>query len=74
MLKKLKSVSEVQDGSANHRKTLKLAIYRVWGLGIAAVRFLSQFSCSDTIRITIISRSRGSNHALEWAKQLYSWS
>ncbi|CIV51953.1 cell division ABC transporter permease FtsX [Streptococcus pneumoniae] len=52
--------SEVQDGGANTERLFKLASFiRVWGLGIAALLiFIAVFLISNTIRITIISRSR----------------
>lgn len=58
--KKIEGVSEVQDGGANTERLFKLASFiRVWGLGIAALLiFVAVFLISNTIRITIISRSR----------------
>ncbi|OZS30370.1 cell division ABC transporter permease FtsX [Streptococcus pneumoniae] len=58
--KKIEGVSEVQDGGANTERLFKLASFiRVWGLGIAALLiFIAVFLISNTIRITIISRSR----------------
>ena len=53
-------VSEVQDGGANTERLFKLASFiRVWGLVIAGLLiFIAVFLISNTIRITIISRSR----------------
>ncbi|HEU8183747.1 TPA: ABC transporter permease [Streptococcus pneumoniae] len=58
--KKIEGVSEVQDGGANTERLFKLASFiRVWGLGIATLLiFIAVFLISNTIRITIISRSR----------------
>ena len=53
-------MSEVQDGGANTERLFKLASFiRVWGLAIAGLLiFIAVFLISNTIRITIISRSR----------------
>ena len=53
-------MSEVQDGGANTERLFKLASFiRVWGLVIAGLLiFIAVFLISNTIRITIISRSR----------------
>ena len=58
--KKIEGVSEVQDGGANTERLFKLASFiRVWGLVIAGLLiFIAVFLISNTIRITIISRSR----------------
>ena len=58
--KKIEGVSEVQDGGANTERLFKLASFiRVWGLFIAGLLiFIAVFLISNTIRITIISRSR----------------
>ena len=58
--KKLEGVSEVQDGGANTKKLLALSAFiRVWGLvGAGLLIFIAVFLISNTIRITIISRSR----------------
>ena len=53
-------MSEVQDGGANTERLFQLASFiRVWGLVIAGLLiFIAVFLISNTIRITIISRSR----------------
>ena len=58
--KKLEGVSEVQDGGANTQKLFALSDFiRVWGLvGAGLLIFIAVFLISNTIRITIISRSR----------------
>ncbi|KXT69079.1 permease-like cell division protein FtsX [Streptococcus cristatus] len=58
--KKLEGVSEVQDGGANTQKLFALSDFiRVWGLvGAGLLIFIAIFLISNTIRITIISRSR----------------
>ena len=58
--KKLEGVSEVQDGGANTKKLFALSDFiRVWGLvGAGLLIFIAVFLISNTIRITIISRSR----------------
>ena len=58
--KKIEGVSEVQDGGANTQRLFQLASFiRVWGLVIAGLLiFIAVFLISNTIRITIISRSR----------------
>ena len=58
--KKIEGVSEVQDGGANTQRLFELASFiRVWGLVIAGLLiFIAVFLISNTIRITIISRSR----------------
>ena len=58
--KKIEGVSEVQDGGANTERLFQLASFiRVWGLVIAGLLiFIAVFLISNTIRITIISRSR----------------
>ena len=58
--KKLEGVSEVQDGGANTQKIFALSDFiRVWGLvGAGLLIFIAVFLISNTIRITIISRSR----------------
>ena len=58
--KKIEGVSEVQDGGANTQRLFELASFiRVWGLIIAGLLiFIAVFLISNTIRITIISRSR----------------
>ena len=58
--KKLEGVSEVQDGGANTQKLFALSDFiRVWGLvGAGLLIFIAVFLLSNTIRITIISRSR----------------
>ena len=58
--KKLAGVSEVQDGGANTQKLFALSDFiRVWGLvGAGLLIFIAVFLISNTIRITIISRSR----------------
>ena len=58
--KKLEGVSEVQDGGANTQKLFALTDFiRVWGLvGAGLLIFIAVFLISNTIRITIISRSR----------------
>ena len=58
--KKLEGVSEVQDGGANTQKLFALSYFiRVWGLvGAGLLIFIAVFLISNTIRITIISRSR----------------
>ena len=58
--KKIDGVSEVQDGGANTERLFQLASFiRVWGLVIAGLLiFIAVFLISNTIRITIISRSR----------------
>ena len=57
---KLEGVSEVQDGGANTKKLFALSDFiRVWGLvGAGLLIFIAVFLISNTIRITIISRSR----------------
>ena len=59
-VKKLEGVSEVQDGGANTKKLFALSDFiRVWGLvGAGLLIFIAVFLISNTIRITIISRSR----------------
>ena len=59
-VKKLEGVSEVQDGGANTQKLFALSDFiRVWGLvGAGLLIFIAVFLISNTIRITIISRSR----------------
>ena len=59
-VKKIDGVSEVQDGGANTERLFQLASFiRVWGLVIAGLLiFIAVFLISNTIRITIISRSR----------------
>ena len=58
--KKLEGVSEVQDGGANTQKLFALSDFiRVWGLvGAGLLIFIAVFLISNSIRITIISRSR----------------
>ena len=58
--KKLEGVAEVQDGGANTKKLFALSDFiRVWGLvGAGLLIFIAVFLISNTIRITIISRSR----------------
>ena len=58
--KKREGVSEVQDGGANTQKLFALSDFiRVWGLvGAGLLIFIAVFLISNTIRITIISRSR----------------
>ena len=58
--KKLEGVSEVQDGGANTQKLFALSDFiRVWGLvGAGLLIFIAVFLIYNTIRITIISRSR----------------
>ena len=58
--KKLEGVSEVQDGGADTKKLFALSDFiRVWGLvGAGLLIFIAVFLISNTIRITIISRSR----------------
>ena len=56
----MEGVSEVQDGGANTQKLFALSDFiRVWGLvGAGLLIFIAVFLISNTIRITIISRSR----------------
>ncbi|MBP2622534.1 permease-like cell division protein FtsX [Streptococcus oricebi] len=58
--KKIEGVSEVQDGGANTKRLFSLANFiQTWGLiGAGLLIFLAVFLISNTIRITIISRSR----------------
>ncbi|MEW4353382.1 permease-like cell division protein FtsX [Streptococcus pneumoniae] len=58
--KSIEEVSEVEYGGANTKKIFALAnIIRTWGLvGAGLLVFIAVFLISNTIRITIISRSR----------------
>lgn len=58
--KKIEGVSEVQDGGANTKRLFALSDFiRIWGLiGAGLLIFIAIFLISNTIRITIISRSR----------------
>lgn len=58
--KKIEGVSEVKDGGANTQKLFDLTnLIRIWGLaGAVLLIFIAVFLISNTIRITIISRSR----------------
>ena len=60
MPKKLKGVSEVKDGGVDTQRLFALGTFiRNWGLiGVALLIFIAVFLISNTIRITIISRSR----------------
>ena len=56
----VESVSAVQDGGANTKRLFALSDFiRIWGLiGAGLLIFIAIFLISNTIRITIISRSR----------------
>ena len=58
--KKIDGVSEVQYGGANTKRIFALAaVIRTWGVvGAGLLIFIAIFLISNTIRITIISRSR----------------
>ncbi len=58
--KKIEGVSEVEDGGANTKRIFALAEFiRTWGtVGVLLLVFIAVFLISNTIRITIISRSR----------------
>ena len=58
--KQLEGASEVQDGGADTQKLFALSDFiRVWALvGAGLLIFIAVFLISNTIRITIISRSR----------------
>ncbi|MGT2846315.1 permease-like cell division protein FtsX [Streptococcus massiliensis] len=58
--RKIEGVSEVQDGGANTQKLFALTNFiQVWGMALAGLLvFVAVFLISNTIRITIISRSR----------------
>ncbi len=57
---KIEGVSDVQDGGANTKKIFALADFiQTWGFVLAGMLiFIAVFLISNTIRITIISRSR----------------
>lgn len=57
---KIEGVTEVQYGGANTKRIFDLAAFiRTWGLvGAGLLIFIAVFLISNTIRITIISRSR----------------
>lgn len=57
---KIDGVSDVQDGGANTKRIFSLADFiQTWGLILAGMLiFIAIFLISNTIRITIISRSR----------------
>lgn len=57
---KIEGVSDVQDGGANTKKIFTLADFiQTWGFVLAGMLiFIAVFLISNTIRITIISRSR----------------
>lgn len=59
-LKKIEGISEVRDGEVETERIFKLAaVVRTWGFGaVALLIFIAVFLISNTIRITIISRSR----------------
>ena len=58
--KKIEGVSEVKDGGVDTQRLFALGTFiRNWGLiGVALLIFIAVFLISNTIRITIISRSR----------------
>jgi len=58
--KKIEGVSEVKDGGVDTQRLFALGNFiRIWGLiGAALLVFIAVFLISNTIRITIISRSR----------------
>ena len=58
--KKIEGVSEVKDGGVDTQRLFALGTFiRNWGLiGVALLIFIAIFLISNTIRITIISRSR----------------
>ena len=58
--KKIEGVSEVKDGGVDTQRLFALGKFiRIWGLnGAALLVFIAVFLISNTIRITIISRSR----------------
>ena len=57
---KIEGVSEVKDGGVDTQRLFALGTFiRNWGLiGVALLIFIAVFLISNTIRITIISRSR----------------
>lgn len=59
-IKKINGVSEVRDGEVETERIFRLAsLIRTWGLAATALLiFTAVFLISNTIRITIISRSR----------------
>lgn len=59
-LKKIDGISEVRDGEVETERIFKLAsVIRTWGFAATALLlFTAVFLISNTIRITIISRSR----------------
>lgn len=59
-VKAIEEVAEVEDGGTNTQKIFGLSNFiQTWGLGLAAALvFIAVFLISNTIRITIISRSR----------------